>query len=288
MIRARPLAWEDVYLLEFAAEVIFVLSRVFVTADKYENEIERTLHGFRFLISAAHQNLSLIKLALTSGIPPRAPPLRVSEDIHRRFFNLATVQNWISDAQSFVEDMEFQLEKTTKDQLRQFKQELITSFHRDVLMVAVKTASRSAKLYDKKGVKFNRLEEAGSMGLPPLIGNRNCLVSVLRNVFENSIKYSPRSMEVPEIDVSFNVVPADYVEVLIRDFGLGVQVDEEHHLFIDGFRGSAAHALGAIGSGVGLNYCKELMKQYGGDLYYARPADGTGGGAIFALRIKRR
>ena len=114
----RPITWEDVYLLEFIAEIMFVLSRAFVTADRYENEIERTIHGFKYLISGAHQNLSLIDRALTSGIPGREGPMRVVEAPGRGLFTLTNVQNWIAEAMQFVEDMDFQFEKTTKGKLK--------------------------------------------------------------------------------------------------------------------------------------------------------------------------
>ena len=181
----------------------------------------------------------------------------------------------------------FSSRKQPKVSLKKIEKENISTFHRDVLMIAIKNARRAARLYDRKSVMFNRVDEQGSLSLPTVTGNRSAFVSVLRNLFENSLKYAPRDVTEPRIVITFDLSEKDYLNVRVRDYGLGIAPEERQHIFSEGFRGSAAHEIGAIGSGVGLTYSRELMRQYGGDLLYdGKPPDGEPG-AIFVLRIRR-
>jgi PAS domain S-box-containing protein len=68
------------------------------------------------------------------------------------------------------------------------------------------------------------------------------------------------------------------LELVLRDEGQGIPVDDVAHIFDKGYRG--ANAIGIGGSGLGLYMARSVVEVHGGTLTYACPAQG---GAEFRL-----
>lgn len=286
----RLATWEDLYLLEFVAELIFVLSRALVEQGKYESELERALHGFRYLIRGATLNSTEVYRAITSGVEndARYRPLML-KDHPGGYYTVGRVQNFQADSMAFLEDMDAQMDKVTRRHVIERRPSVVIEhFHRDVLMVAVKNAERAVEIYDRRKVHFNSLADAGSLDIREVMGDASAFVAVFRNLFENSLKYARRNDAEPHIVLAVDLTKKHAVYVDVRDFGLGVTSTERQFLFTDGFRGSAAYAAGATGSGVGLVYSRQIMTAYGGELTLVKTPDDGRGGAKFRLTFKRR
>ena len=285
--QVRRATWEDIYLLEFVAEIVFVISRPIMESGRWDNQLERAVHGFHYLIRGAAQNADFVNRAITSGGDgPRYRPLQLVEQ-PGSFHTVAGVQNYLSDCMRFLEDMEFQLEKVTRSHLQEKKDQPIGSLHREVLMVAVENAKRAVKIHGRKGVRFSNLIDAGSTAISGVTGNATAYIAVFRNLFENSLKYAPASDNEPRIDITFDTRQEGKLIVSVRDFGMGIDEAERAFLFIEGFRGAAAINRGTSGSGIGLSYSREIMRHYGGDLALGPAPTDKLGGTVFKLTFPR-
>jgi signal transduction histidine kinase len=110
-----------------------------------------------------------------------------------------------------------------------------------------------------------------------ILGIRQSLEQILRNLFENADKYSE-----PGSPVEFQVtVREDVVQFSILDRGMGLKNPEE--IFQPFRRDSAAEQV-APGLGLGLAVCKMLLDAQGGKIW-AEPR--LGGGSAFHFTLNR-
>ena len=108
--------------------------------------------------------------------------------------------------------------------------------------------------------------------------DRPLLDQVFTNLLSNAAKYSPRASRV-EIGAA---VAADRLEIMIRDYGVGIPADELPKLFTRFFR--ARTAAGIPGTGIGLHLVQELVALHGGTIEVQSDA---GLGSTFTVRLPR-
>ena len=102
----------------------------------------------------------------------------------------------------------------------------------------------------------------------------------VRNVFENSIKYTPRA-RAPEIDFSWQIRDRN-LEIDISDNGIGIEVEDEKNLFNEGFRSRLAMRTHLRGNGLGLCVSRIGIRGYRGDLAYVGK-NSSGIGSVFRI-----
>jgi len=98
----------------------------------------------------------------------------------------------------------------------------------------------------KPGVDFN------------FLGNSALTIQVLLNLIKNAL-YSVRAARKGEIEIKLET-KANYHILYCRDMGLGMSQETLAQLF-DLFYSTTEH-----GNGLGLAFCKRVMKSYGGDI----------------------
>ncbi|TWI69816.1 PAS domain S-box-containing protein [Pseudoduganella lurida] len=122
-----------------------------------------------------------------------------------------------------------------------------------------------------------------ALRLPPVpvlvSGDRNRLVQVLTNILNNAVKYSHES---GHITLTARVV-ADYVEVEIRDDGIGMSAELVQHAFELFAQAERTPDRSAGGLGLGLALVKSLVELHGGTVR-CRSA-GPGQGSCFTVRL---
>jgi len=101
---------------------------------------------------------------------------------------------------------------------------------------------------------------------------------VLRNLLENSAKYSPVGSQ---ITVSARVEDA-YLRIGVYDQGIGVPEGERERIFEKFVRLEQVHAFRSPGTGLGLSICKAVVEAHGGRIWME---DNPGGGSIFCLTL---
>ena len=91
-------------------------------------------------------------------------------------------------------------------------------------------------------------------------GDRDRLIEVLQNIFENAIKYGDGR----EIDVTFEDEDGARL-ISVKNTGCTLSEEELGHIFDSFYRGSNVGSRG--GSGLGLYICKKLMARMKGDVF---------------------
>lgn len=114
--------------------------------------------------------------------------------------------------------------------------------------------------------------------VPPVLADPIRLKEVLLNLLTNAVQYGEAGTAV----VVTAGVDNDSVTVHVRDEGLGIGEDEQHHVFEKFWR--AERVSGTIGTGLGLFITKELVERMGGRIWFeSRPGEGT----TFSFSLRR-
>jgi PAS domain S-box-containing protein len=101
-----------------------------------------------------------------------------------------------------------------------------------------------------------------SRDLPLLRANRELLVTIIRNLLGNAVKFSPDG---GRVDVSVRQ-QGNSVIFKVADQGIGISEDDMPHLFEKFYRGAAAKAAGIRGTGLGLVLTKQAVEVHGGTI----------------------
>ena len=109
-------------------------------------------------------------------------------------------------------------------------------------------------------------------------GSRTALATVIWNLLDNAVKYSPECFTVW---VRAELVD-DRIEFRIRDHGHGVQASEQQHIFHKFIRGDAAKAGGIEGLGLGLYIVNRIVEAHGGEITLESE---SGRGSTFAVLL---
>jgi PAS domain S-box-containing protein len=93
---------------------------------------------------------------------------------------------------------------------------------------------------------------------------------ILSNALSNAFKYSEGKPN-PELTIFFK---ANYYEIIVRDYGIGIPENEKNQLFESFFRANNASSI--QGTGLGLVIMKQFVEMHGGEIYLqSKINDGT-------------
>ncbi|MDO8504363.1 MAG: ATP-binding protein [Candidatus Liptonbacteria bacterium] len=123
----------------------------------------------------------------------------------------------------------------------------------------LKPAAENAKNLGIK-IYFNRPEEA----LPELMIDPKKLSMVFTNLVDNAINYNVKNGEIIVSVKKSQEGP--YVEVSVKDTGIGIPPEEVKKLFTKFFRASNAIKSVAGGSGLGLYIAQNIIRAHGGGM----------------------
>lgn len=117
--------------------------------------------------------------------------------------------------------------------------------------------------------------------LPKVFADKDKVHQVLLNLLGNAIKFTPRE---GIIQISF-VSDGDFVEVLIKDSGVGISKEDLTRLFQKFGRLDNSYTAAATsgGTGLGLYICKSLIELMKGKIWAV--SDGIGKGATFSFSL---
>ncbi|MDX2241991.1 MAG: HAMP domain-containing sensor histidine kinase [Leptolyngbyaceae cyanobacterium bins.302] len=112
-------------------------------------------------------------------------------------------------------------------------------------------------------------------------GDRWQISQVLTNLLSNAIKYSPDGRS---IEIGAGVTQPGWVEVWVKDHGLGIPVADQPHLFNRFYRVKHRDRQHIPGTGLGLSLCKMLVENQGGQLGF-ESTHGQGSRFFFTLPV---
>jgi signal transduction histidine kinase len=116
----------------------------------------------------------------------------------------------------------------------------------------------------------------------PIVADALAVQRAFRNVLDNAVKYTPSGGQV-RIRAGRSGPQAF---VVISDTGVGMSAGEQQRAFEFSFRGQAARASGAAGSGVGLGLTRDLLEPQGGRISLASDP-GRGSEVTILLPVAR-
>jgi signal transduction histidine kinase len=109
-----------------------------------------------------------------------------------------------------------------------------------------------------------------------VVADRKRLTTMLTNLLDNAIKYSPAGGDI-DVDCEHDDRVA---RVLIRDHGIGINAEQAHMLFTRFGRLVTPETSHIRGTGLGLYLARETARLHGGDIQ----VDSTpGGGSTFTV-----
>ena len=113
-----------------------------------------------------------------------------------------------------------------------------------------------------------------------MFGDRNLLVTAVRNLLDNAVAYSP---EATHVGVGVRDVDG-LVEVAVVDSGIGIPAGEQERIFERFYRVDPARSRDTGGTGLGLSIVKHVAADHGGDVtVWSQP----GRGSTFTLRLPK-
>lgn len=130
----------------------------------------------------------------------------------------------------------------------------------DIIAFVGELASRALPRAEKAGLKlyFDRPKE----NLPEVLVDKEKLSMALSNLIDNSMRYNTEGGEIIiSVRQSAN---GPYVEISIKDTGIGIPKEEIDKLFSKFFRAANALKYSTEGSGLGLYIAKNIAEAHGG------------------------
>lgn len=144
----------------------------------------------------------------------------------------------------------------------------------DVNAVIAEAVDRSQLPAESKNITIvvgGRIEEK-------VFGDQDLLVTALRNLIDNAIRYSP-----PNTRVGIGVRSREgLVSISVTDQGEGLSAEDQERVFERFYRVDAARSRHTGGTGLGLSIVKHVASNHGGEVtLWSQP----GQGSTFTLRL---
>jgi two-component system phosphate regulon sensor histidine kinase PhoR len=117
---------------------------------------------------------------------------------------------------------------------------------------------------------------------PEVFCDSEAVHQILGNLLDNAIKYTP---EGGAITISVRRLAPDFVEVSVRDTGIGIPQEDLARLFERFYRVDKARSRELGGTGLGLSIVKHLVRAQGGDV---RVESELGTGSTFSFTLPTR
>ena len=115
--------------------------------------------------------------------------------------------------------------------------------------------------------------------------DKNMLATILRNLISNAIKFTPKE---GNLALESRFVEGDanqkYIEIIVKDSGLGISKDVQSKLFDISENISTKGTNNETGTGLGLILCKEFVEKHGGEIK-VESQTGKGSNFIFTLPL---
>jgi two-component system sensor histidine kinase SenX3 len=151
-----------------------------------------------------------------------------------------------------------------------------------VHLVVAEAVERIRPVAEHRGITIDVSEAPRRLSV---VGDRRQLVSALHNLFENAVKYSDdgSTIEVRVRSVAERApVDVTWVEISIRDYGIGIPSRDLERIFERFYRVDRARARDTGGTGLGLAIVRHVATNHRGEV---RVASSEGEGSTFTLRL---
>lgn len=144
----------------------------------------------------------------------------------------------------------------------------------DINEVLAEAVDRNKLLAEEKHIKV----QVGGTVEQAVFGDRDLLMTALRNLIDNAIRYSA-----PETTVGVGLRHRDgLIQISVTDQGPGISADEQERIFERFYRVDVARARQTGGTGLGLSIVKHVVANHGGEVTLWSQ---LGQGSTFTVRL---
>jgi signal transduction histidine kinase len=240
-------SWVDRVLLTFASDLVALKTHMFQSNESRVDYFEQIMHGTGSAIAACLQNIDILErhTNLVSQLP-------------------SALRYTISDTQDFLLDVKSQMDRLSVLGSNDLE---VKSIHvsGEILSKSVSLFERMASSVGISRRKITNLHQGGFYRLPKVMADPKALLTVFRNLIENSIKY--HDIESGQCNVSFEYeLSSSHVIIIVCDDGIGIPKEASKLIFEGGFRAENALRQNPAGTGLGLAQSLEIMRSMGGDI----------------------
>ncbi|KND47368.1 MAG: two-component system, NarL family, sensor histidine kinase BarA [Parcubacteria bacterium C7867-004] len=145
----------------------------------------------------------------------------------------------------------------------------------DLKTLVDEVANDQRRTAEKKGLKL--VIETGSEPVM-LLGDRTQLVNAIKNLIDNSVKYTPSG----EVHIEL-VQTRDKIRFSVKDTGIGITPEDMSHLFTEGGHGAESMKINVESTGFGLYIVKNIIEAHGGKVW--AESEGVGKGSRFVVEL---
>ena len=140
--------------------------------------------------------------------------------------------------------------------------------------VVAEAVDRSHLIAEEKGIAIT----VGGHLVEPILGDADLLMTAIRNLIDNAIRYSPENTT-----VGVGIRQRDgYAQISVTDQGPGISAEEQERVFERFYRVDSARSRQTGGTGLGLSIVKHVLANHGGEVsLWSQP----GHGSTFTLRL---
>ena len=265
----HSMAWDDIQLVSFVIEMTAVL--VFQTLQNMDHEAdyERRIHGLKAGLGAVAAHLDALETRE-----------RIGEIVQARHkYYLSNCRVWIEEMLNQVGAAEAIEHRTLAIRPTLLYAGIITK-----ATANAKNMARAAGISSFRVGGESRIASS-ARSIPPVLADSGAMLTVFRNLFENSLKYQTDDHVEVEISVHTHYLNGRYfVELSFEDNGIGIPPRLRERVFEEGYRSSLAKQVHGSGHGIGLYQCRQLMEGMGGSIDCVEPE--RLGGARFILLLE--
>ena len=269
----------DWILLNFIAEIVYVVASQYQRANKAGHDFARLTHGIKTTMLASAKKLDLITktlfrtdkrtgdVSLNFELKPqeteRLAEVREFAKKHGLSLSAQSIENFdendvhreIMNVQAILDETNFQFLRILGHGGERLQISPIWLMG-EVLMPLVRVYETTSLLHGYLPPKFNKLTEAKFIKAPSVLSNAEALTSVLRNLVENSMKYTNEKKA--NIQITYTV-EGNKLILHFQDRGIGIGKNEHDLIFVEGYRSADAMRKDNRGIGHGLSYCKDIL-----------------------------
>ena len=118
--------------------------------------------------------------------------------------------------------------------------------------------------------------------LPIVMADSPAIARAIQNLLNNAMKYSGESRWIGLSAETISLGNSQFVQITVKDHGLGIPDEELPHVFEPFYRGSEARSAQIRGNGLGLSLVKNIIEAHGGQIFAKSK---SGAGSSFLLRL---
>jgi signal transduction histidine kinase len=264
------------FIILTIVSILFVLSMIFIVIMVYRRSLVNK--GLMKQLSLANESKERLLSIISHDLRGSVGTLRIAaKTISEGMTNLEEARNLL---ESFypVADSTYDLLENLLTWAKCNKEEITPVFSKiDLKEIIDKSVEHTQHLALSKSIKV--ISELESITVD---ADKNMLLSIIRNILSNAIKFSHAKGEV----VISSAIEDRYVIVSVTDNGIGIEEDSLNQLFKSPEDIQSPGTMGERGSGLGISICKTFLQSHGGEIW-AESTPGIGSTFYFKLPLKQ-